>query len=156
MRRPPDKEKGPDLTSMIDVTFLLLIFFIVTMKFNTLEGRLDSALPRGFGLTEDPQDPIEKIDIRLLVARAGELVPDPASDRHQIYRGRVMTYQVGTRSWRDLDSLRAFLADIEIEGTKVTVDATEDTVYGDVIPIFDLLIDMGFEGVSFSGARQQG
>ena len=38
-----------EMTPMIDVTFLLLIFFIVTLNFRTLEGRLDANLPKENG-----------------------------------------------------------------------------------------------------------
>ena len=38
-----------DMTPMIDCTFQLLIFFIVTMKFKTLEKKLFSYLPTDFG-----------------------------------------------------------------------------------------------------------
>lgn len=41
-----EEQKGPDLTPMIDVTFLILVFFLCTIKFKTLEGKLDSYLPK--------------------------------------------------------------------------------------------------------------
>ena len=44
-----------NMTPMIDVTFQLLIFFIVTMKFRLLEKKLNSYLPTDFGLNTTPQ-----------------------------------------------------------------------------------------------------
>ena len=38
-----------NMTPMIDVTFQLLIFFIVTLNFRTLEKKLDYRLPTDFG-----------------------------------------------------------------------------------------------------------
>ena len=35
---------------MIDVVFLLLIFFICTMKFKVLEGKLATVLPKDVGV----------------------------------------------------------------------------------------------------------
>jgi len=40
--------------SMIDVTFLLLIFFMCSMQFKTVEQKLDANLPKNEG-----QNPIE-------------------------------------------------------------------------------------------------
>ena len=43
-----------DLTPMIDVTFQLLIFFICTLKFKTLEGKLETELPKDVGVNAAP------------------------------------------------------------------------------------------------------
>ncbi len=42
-------ESEMDLTPMIDVTFLLLVFFIMTFNFKTTEGLIQSYLPRDRG-----------------------------------------------------------------------------------------------------------
>ena len=43
-----------EMTPMIDVTFLLLIFFMCTLKFKVLEGKLGPYLPKDVGV--NPQD----------------------------------------------------------------------------------------------------
>ncbi len=50
---PPRKRRGrarlkmqPPMTAMIDVTFLLLLFFVMTAKFRQDEGPLPGSLPR--------------------------------------------------------------------------------------------------------------
>lgn len=48
-KKSVDMEAKMDMTPMIDCTFQLLIFFIVTMKFKTLEKKLFSYLPTDFG-----------------------------------------------------------------------------------------------------------
>lgn len=86
-------EKLGDMTSMIDVVFLLLIFFIL-MPFKTSESRLESHLPKDSGPSNAQQinPPMEKIDIRIrlndkiplntqnfdgvLVAINGKLIPN--------------------------------------------------------------------------------
>ena len=40
------------MTPMIDVTFLLLIFFMCTLKFKTLEGKLAAYLPKDVGVNQ--------------------------------------------------------------------------------------------------------
>ena len=51
--RPEDR---PNMTSMIDVVFLLLIFFLVTMKFKTLDMKIDADLPTRRGMALIPVD----------------------------------------------------------------------------------------------------
>lgn len=68
----PRKKRGkgetkmqPPLTPMIDVTFQLLLFFLLTMTFRLEEGMIPGALPqKGQG---EPTDPlVEPITVRLV------------------------------------------------------------------------------------------
>jgi len=52
MRRRKKKELWLQLTSMTDMIFLLLIFFIVTTTFKKLESKLDVKVPKAKGVTE--------------------------------------------------------------------------------------------------------
>jgi biopolymer transport protein ExbD len=55
-----------ELTPMIDVVFLLLIFFIVTMKFKVLEGKLETELPKDVGVNSgEVLDLLEKLEITI-------------------------------------------------------------------------------------------
>lgn len=54
-----------ELSSMLDVTFLLLIFFLCVIKFKNLEGRFDTFLPET-GNHATPEDVEVPIDIRLV------------------------------------------------------------------------------------------
>ena len=53
--------------SMIDVTFLILIFFLCTAKFKALEQRLDATLPKEDGLTTIRKrvEKVEEIRVRI-------------------------------------------------------------------------------------------
>lgn len=170
------EEVKPDMTPMIDVTFLLLIFFIVTLKFKTLEGRLDSNLPKDMGSMSTETEEIEKVDIVIRVANPGQLVPDKSTattskpeGRLNHYVGRVLNVSVGTNSFRvrtdvlnsdklleDLSRLRQALNPFDKEETPVTLDAREGISYGDVIGVLDVVIDMKFEKVSFASTLEQG
>ena len=90
------EEMKPDMTPMIDVTFLLLIFFIVTLKFKVLEGRLDAALPKDRGTSTAESEEIEKLDIMLYIAEPGELLDDPENSRLVKYQGRRVRIEIGT------------------------------------------------------------
>jgi biopolymer transport protein ExbD/TolR len=57
-RNDPDaRTELPDMTPMIDVVFQLLIFFLVVMKFKTLDMKLDAFLPNGQGIALRPGEP---------------------------------------------------------------------------------------------------
>lgn len=67
------EELGLQLTPMIDVIFQLLLFFIVNIKFRTLEGLLKAFLPKTtHEQTEDPNK--DKVFIMITEASPGNLV----------------------------------------------------------------------------------
>ena len=55
-----DDECELQMTPMIDVVFLLLIFFLCTIKFKTLEGKLAAYLPKDVGVNTFEAEPKEK------------------------------------------------------------------------------------------------
>jgi biopolymer transport protein ExbD len=54
-KRPPRRRAEAPLTPMIDVTFLLLLFFLLTFVFRPLEGKLPGSLPGTGGDREPPR-----------------------------------------------------------------------------------------------------
>ena len=158
-----------EMTPMIDVTFLLLIFFMCTLKFKVLEGKLGAYLPKDVGISGPVVPPLEKVDIRIDVANAGTKmrwdaateteVPytqaDAAAGRRFFYgEDRRVKYTVGGHSAQDLGEvarrLRVFkLAD---PGMKATIDAREGTVHKDVVEILDSALTAGFDDITFRGA----
>ncbi len=71
---PPRRRRRPlsggvgqlNLTAMIDVIFLLLIYFVVTSNFRTDEGVLTATLPQGTGAPREATElPPQKIELRL-------------------------------------------------------------------------------------------
>ncbi|MCP4093936.1 MAG: hypothetical protein GY747_10855 [Planctomycetes bacterium] len=168
------EEINPDMTPMIDVTFLLLIFFIVTLKFKVLEGRLDAALPKDRGTSTSEAEEIEKIDIMLFVADPGELKDDlnPKTGKPtglQSYEGRRIRIEIGAKKWYyepfdperntedPLPDLARFLEDDAYDKTEtpVSIDARKGIVYGDVVVVLDVIVRAKFEKVSFAGTFEQ-
>lgn len=62
------EEVKVDMTPMIDVTFLLLIFFMCTLNFQAQEGNLIAYLPKDLGSMSKmtKQDPVEPINVKLV------------------------------------------------------------------------------------------
>ncbi len=69
-RRRPPRRMQPLLTPMIDVTFQLLLFFLLTMRFAKPEGQLPADLPR---LAPSPAAvaPLEPVRVSLVRTDAG-------------------------------------------------------------------------------------
>jgi biopolymer transport protein ExbD len=161
-RRIPEPKK-PDFTPMIDVTFLLLIFFIVTLKFATIEGAFDSALPKDRG-SGPSNEQIEKVDLLVYVADPGELVTvGKASRGIKVYEGRKIRVEVGKHTFRfdpgldrtdgtnPLPELTAFLRTFpDRESIPLGIDARKGIVYGDIVPLLDLVLPLGFSEMSFA------
>ena len=104
-----------EMTPMIDVTFLLLIFFMCTLRFKTLEGKLSAYLPKDVGPNPESVEPIQQVEILLRVKNpGGKLRPDGTrytnDDETQRKRfiyddSRELEYSVGLRKTRDLEEL---------------------------------------------------
>jgi len=50
----PDDSPGIPMTPMIDIIFLLLIFFMLSCKFRTIEGKIKAFLPKDRGQGVEP------------------------------------------------------------------------------------------------------
>lgn len=130
----PEPAKS-DWTPMVDVTFLLLAFFIATLNFQTLEGQVDASLPKdlgGCGLA------VEKQHIIILVAD-----PTPASRR--------LRYEVGAHSFRSLPQLSAYLQTLDSRNIPVTLDPRKGVIVQEVVRVLDTVLQHDFEKVQFAG-----
>lgn len=77
------EEAKTDMTPMIDVVFLLLIFFMC-MKFKSYEKKLDADLPEDEGLSISTPTPVQqlRITINLLAGETDkiQIMPDPLNE----------------------------------------------------------------------------
>src|SRR5262245_55660101 len=160
------------MTPMIDVTFQLLIFFLCTLRFQTLEGKLGAYLPRDVGRGATPVGPLEKVGVRIDVVEAGTKVAegspgrpyDPSRDsRAYEFTGRVLRYSLGPRSTEDLETLRSWLAEQARVNPRedgrprpCSIDARRGVLYGEVVRVLDLASEAGFEEIAFVGSGEKG
>lgn len=150
-----------DLTPMIDVTFLLLIFFMLTLEFTTLDSKLESRLPKQDGVNASHAPPVERARVVIEVVAEGTSL-EPEGDGpwsgvgpHRFGPDRVLRYTCGPRAFRALADVRAYLAaefarDPEIE---LVLDARRDTIYADAVAVIDLAGLVGIDTVTLAGAR---
>lgn len=115
---------GPsiELTPIIDMVFLLLIFFLVTTTYHQVEREMQIALPEA-----ESGAPIS-VALR-------ELIVNVASDGSVVVSGRNLT----------LEELRSLVTQaVEANpGQKVTVRADRDASYGLVARVLDIAKSSG-------------
>ncbi|MEQ1894721.1 MAG: biopolymer transporter ExbD [Planctomycetota bacterium] len=154
------EELKMDMTPMIDVVFQLIIFFMCNIKYKTLEGRLDAFLPKDVGVNSAPAtQPPEKVEVVIKVVEPGERRDPRNQNQPWIGEGRYelvdrkLTYQIGPRKTGDLEEVKKVVAQLHREDPerKSTIDCRPGTVYADMIPVLDHLVDAGFSDITFVG-----
>jgi len=95
MAKVPNEEKFEEsnMTPMIDVVFQLLIFFMLSMHFKEVEGKLLSTLPKDKGLQSSAVLQPELQEIRVILCADSENVAG-GTNRHLHDKGRHETEQV--------------------------------------------------------------
>jgi len=136
-RRRKRRDEGVNLTPLIDVVFLLLIFFMVSMSFSR-ETRLAVALPEAQGNAPD-QEQLEHI--RLSVDRAGRY----AIDGQQLAASDVGALTAALQQASGGDASRP-----------VTVAADGDAPHRAVVKVMDAAARLGFSGLRLAAEQPQG
>ncbi len=129
-----------NLAPMIDVTFLLLIFFLVTSTFERAEGILASRLP------EVVPAPAVPLPISPIVIRITQLGPG-----HDDFRLHVDRFEDGPES---LDALPDFLRQLQRQPgfdkqTPVVIVAQDDVRWDHVVSCFNAALRAGCQRVAF-------
>ena len=161
-RKHQGEELKGDMTPMIDVVFQLLIFFMLSIKFKVLEGKLSAFLPKDVGVNTSPAVPKEKVEIKLLVLKEGSKVDPNDPTKPWIKTGpfkygpdREVKYTVGPMSRTKLKDIVPRLKELYAldKESPVSIDPYPGTVYEYVIGVLDEVIQVGFTDVSFVGDR---
>ena len=137
-----DPNDGMDMTPMVDVTFLLLIFFMVTASFS-----VQKSLETPHAKVEDPSTVFVE--------------PEPSDEYVEVIIDQTNTYYVTTRgegeveaaSDRDMAS-RIRAAKTEFNAVKLTITAHVDSLLGKVVTVWDSGIAAGFEKIEIRTTEQ--
>ncbi len=157
-------EPEPDMTPMIDVVFLLIIFFLC-IDFRVLESKLPAYLPKNQGTGADGEEPDPQIHVAIVCTARG--TEEPRGDRGQRsywLRGHAIQWRVGPRTIGDPEALKTELARIygdrstwlrdpggSLSPWPVVVDPGPETTYGDVAQTLDAISAAGFGEIRFRG-----
>ncbi len=119
--RKPEEEPRIDLTPMVDVVFLLLIFFMISTTFVESPG-ISIKLPESSSQTIDR----EPKEIKIYLSREGDIY----------HRDQKIS----------LDGFRSLLAEYQSDAERTTVLllADQESRHGKVVTLMDLARDAGF------------
>ena len=133
------------MTPMIDVVFLLLIFFVCASIGQIRESTLPTPLAAGSIEAADPIEapkPLGEVWVRLARRGAGE--------------GAVTTAEVNNQLYEDWDRLRGTLRELASVAPEIPVilDIGQSVPVGDFVDIYDTCRSAGFDNIQFATAPQ--
>ncbi len=155
-----DEIPKPNMTPMIDVVFQLLIFFLVNMKFKTLDMKIDAFLPKDRGLAKTITQIEEKPKLVAVLKR---------QKGQKTTRVKVANVTIGDTAkanrdstWQKLTAMARKVLDNHVkvggspEDVTGEVDAAEHVPTGDVVRAVDAFIAAGIDNVTFVGTPPPG
>ncbi len=132
------------MTPMIDVVFLLLVFFVWTASFHIVEHLLPSSVSAVRGTQpSDPTTPPPEKDFDDVVIRIDWLDTRPG-------------WRVNEERMTTLDDVRASLAGIATvkPDAPVILHPDQDVPLGHVIDVYDITRMEGFDKVQFAASKE--
>ncbi|MCB1099731.1 MAG: biopolymer transporter ExbD [Verrucomicrobiae bacterium] len=135
-----EMQMGP----MIDMVFLLLVFFMVTAKPIDPESDISLGLPGTVAQTESVELPDEQ---RIEILADGRIVLNELelAAANDVPMPRVVTTLTRLKESADLNRAEAL----------VTIDAHNDVPHQRVVDVFDACAKAGITGMTFAGAQPE-
>jgi biopolymer transport protein ExbD len=134
-RRKPKLDNGINLTPLIDVVFLLLIFFMVTTSFNK-QTRLVLKLPEAAG--EPVVEQVERLD--LLISREGIY----SLNGENLINSEIKTIMAALKDASGGDS-----------GIPLSITADANATHQSVITALDAASQLGIEKLNINTQRSR-
>ncbi len=130
------------MTPMIDVVFLLLVFFVWTASITSIEYLLPSTLSATPGSAAATSEPPPPPDLDPVVVKI-------------VWLGDRPGWFVSGRAVRELAQVRETLQSVaEIKSDlPVIIDPAGDVPLGDVIDVYDTARRAGFEKIQFAASE---
>jgi biopolymer transport protein ExbD len=152
MRRKIDDQEEVKLsiTPLIDVTFLLLIFFMCAMKFKTLERKVAAFLPKDRGIEKSVIPDLDEATITVMLKRQlGETNT----------RVKLLDAEIGrdAAAFQVLDErLRGIRQSPGNEDLPGEINAAPEVPHADVVRCVDSFMKAGINNIRFVGTKQPG
>lgn len=161
-----------EMTAMIDVTFLLLIFFLCSIKFKVLEGKLQTYLPKDVGVNTSPIDELlEKIDIRIVRTQTRDVLDFNVIENFERWKrdGGWKEQQVDLTlqgqkisGLKELETkLKKLRKDVpppddpdDDDDLKMNLEAMPGCIYEDIVRVVDIALGAGFTSITFRGVEK--
>jgi biopolymer transport protein ExbD len=169
------EEVKPDMTPMIDVVFLMIIFFIC-IDFKVLESKLPAYLPKDKGSQSTVVEPQEQLSVRIFVDNAGTqdyskgggpgaINKNTGRPYRFVMKDHRIKWEVGPKPLYKIEDVKAELTriakdpnsqvkDPKTGGKKLmacVIEPMPGTFYDDVAKTADACNEAGFEEINFGG-----
>ena len=156
-------------TSFIDCVFLLLIFFLLTAKFKTMERKLDADLPKNEGQNPIPKKVEQPNEIRVKICwknSQGQIISSPKyGDPNDVVHGASLSVAgahisilANKMPCSDLNDLARKLADLGARnpGMPVVIDARQKIPFKWVLGTLDACARAKVTNVKFQAPPVEG
>jgi len=140
-RRPAKPKMQPPLTPMIDVTFQLLLFFLLTFTFREAEGLIPGSLPRGDQGAVAEEKILERIEIT--VRPPGFRQPDAVIFE---IRGDHRPIENAQKLLEELLKKRKYCS----VDTPVVINASNAVRWEHVVDVFNQAVHAKFKKIGFA------
>ncbi len=172
---PKGEETEMNMTPMIDIVFQLIIFFLLSLKFKTIDRRIESMLPKDRGLAPTPTFPEDFLKVKIKVFRRDMADTEKAYTLIKIDNDK-QTYSL-PRGWKGrikdtadrvgkYDSVIAAIKSVVGKKMKAHGGAPEDVKgeivapppkggsvpHGDIMQVLDIFLKAEISDVVFEGA----
>lgn len=170
------EEVKPDMTPMIDVVFLMIIFF-VCIDFKVLESKLPAYMPKDKGSSPQEVPPQDQLSVKILVEAQGSptwpngggvgvLNPNTKRPYRFVMQGHKIRWEVGPKPLYNINDVKAELVrivkdpssqipDLKNPGKRkllpCVIEAYPGTYYDDVAKTADVCNEAGFVEINFGG-----
>lgn len=137
------------LTPMIDVTFLLLIFFMCNIKFKMLEGKLAAYLPKDKGVTQTDTFLLQE-EIRVL------LLQEKAKAKFIVWGRRTEGF-IPADLAKLFTTVRTAYTQMKQSQDKVpsVIQVEEKVKHGDVVACLNQMLRAGLQDITFTQAASK-
>ena len=173
LRIEEPQETELNMTPMIDIVFQLIIFFLLSLKFKTIDRRIESMLPDDRGLQAIPDTPVDELKIKFKVFRRELASPTNAYTLIKLDNAAQFRLPAGWKGRRLESAARVKQYDTVIatitENLRTRIatyggmpDAVKGEIvappphggavpHGDVVSLLNTFIDVGLMDVRFEG-----
>ena len=150
-RKPTKFESGPNMTPLVDVVMVILIFLMLVGSFATDQLFLQqkSGLLNTASTASRPPDPNEIPDEPIIVR------VDPTADGGFVVRADDISAISGDILYPQMKARFDTLTSIGKTSDRITViiQPSGDIRYGHLIEVYEAVLKAGFEKVSFATAK---
>ena len=160
MKLPGMADSSLNMTPMIDIVFQLILFFLLNLRFKSLDYRFDAQLPLDHGVVSTAQhyEPPPKLAVSLFrlddadPAKARTKIKFAGSEwivpSHGTYDEREAVYASLGRKISEISKATAI-----VEGViKAPVPSGSSVPHGDVMKVLDTFMELHLSNVEFEGA----